>query len=169
MQPRLAYAATIEVPPSFCELVPSQDGGLAQMVSESDSNIDGNSAQNSAFASVLLKPTSISPIKRSYSTSNDVMVLSTRKSLTSDLIPVYPGNSKGLDLVTKHPDLIMMALAASSKTGERHGRNSPPSPPTVVNRVGTSVQPSGQNFITIDYNNVHRLPTNPDDSFLFSY
>ena len=177
LQPRLAYAATIEVPSSFCQSLASQDGGLAPTVSESDPNIDdvGNSA--STVPSVLLKPTSNFP-KPSYSTSNELMVSSTGKSSTSDLIPVYPGNPKGLvtqaetnressTSSTTRPDMIIMALADSSKTGARYGRNSPPSSPTVVNHdVGTS----GPNFFTIDYNNVHRLPTNnADDSFLLSW
>ena len=183
IQPRLAYAATIEVPPSLCELVASQDGVLAPTVPESDSNIDdvGNSesAQTLAIPSVLLKPTSNFP-KPSYSTSNELMVSSTKRSSTSDLIPVYPGDLKGLvtqaetnreGLIssTTHPDVIMMGLAESSKTGARHGRNSPPSPPTMVNHLDTSVQPSGPNLITIDYNNVHRLPINSDHSFLHTW
>ena len=181
MQPRLAYAATIEVPQSLCESLAYQDGGLAPMVSESEPNIDnaGNSAspQTSAIPSTLLKPTSIFP-KPLYSTADELMVsTSTKKSSTSDLIPVYPGNTQGLvsqekssrdglTSSTTGPDLIMVALAESSKTGERFGRNSPASPPTVVNLVAPSMKP---NFITIGYNDVHRLPTSSEDSFLDSW
>ena len=96
-------------------------------------------------------------------------------------MPVYPGNQEATNTkdltaqqfevsTTTHSDLmIMMALLESSKTGERHGRNSPPSPPTVVNPVVPSAQPLGPNFITIGYNDVHRLPTNSDESFLDSW
>ena len=180
MQPRLAYAATLEVPPSLCDSVAvSQDGGLAPAsVPESDQNIHdvGNSvpALTSATSSTLLKPSH----KPSYSTSHALMDAGTRNPSTADLIPVYPGNPKGLVTEaekneeglassTAQPDRIMMALAADPKTGQRHGRDSPPSPPTVLNHVAPSVQPLGPNLITIDYNNVHRLPTNFGGSFLY--
>ena len=169
MQPRLAYTAAVEVPPSLCQ-TSKGDGSAYIPISPASRN--------------LVEPSSTIP--KFLISANEVVASSTQKSSgqsSTDIIPVYPGDPKDLSTKetttkegltsqqleassTTHRDLIMMALPGNLETGGgRHGRNSPPSPtdPTLTNLVRSSAQPI---FITIGYNDVQRLPTNSSKSFL---
>ena len=81
-------------------------------------------------------------------------------------MPVYPGNQKDIatqgisddrtsqeesrtSSTTSVSDLIMLSELEDSKTGERHGRNSPPVNKTMESLSPSSPPSSGANFVTI--------------------
>ena len=119
MQPRLAYTAAVEVPPSLCQ-TSKGDGSAYIPISPASRN--------------LVEPSSTVPKSL---TANEVVASSTQKSSgqsSTDIIPVYPGDPKDLSTKetttkegltsqqleassTTHRDLIMMALPGNSETG----------------------------------------------------
>ena len=143
----------VEVPPSVCQFLPPSTGGLGELASESDQN----SASDGGLAPQ--KASLVSP--KSSSTLDETTTKSIGQS-TTDQMPVYPGNQKDIatqgisddrtsqdqsrtSSTTSVSDLIMLSELEDSKTGERHGRNSPP-----LNKTMESSSPSsGANFVTI--------------------
>ena len=148
----------VEVPPSVCQFLPPSTGGLGDFASESDQNSASDGGQ---FDQTLAHP-KVSLVSPKPSTTLDETTTKSTGQSTTDQMPVYPGNQKDIatqgisddrtfqeesrtSSTTSVSDLIMLSELEDSKTGERHGRNSPP-----LNKTMESSSPSsGANFVTI--------------------
>ena len=148
----------VEVPPSVCQFLPPSTGGLEDFALESDQN----SASDGGWHDQTLAPPKASLMSPKSSSTLDETTTKSIGQSTTDQMPVYPGNQKDIatqgisddrtfqeesrtSSTTSVSDLIMLSELEDSKTGERHGRNSPP-----LNKTMESSSPSsGANFVTI--------------------
>ena len=140
----------------MCQFLPPSTGGLGDFASESDQNSASDGGQHDQ----ILAPQKVSPVSPKPSSTLDETTTKSIGQSTTDQMPVYPGNQKDIatqgisddrtsqeesrtSSTTSVSDLIMLSELEDSKTGERHGRNSPP----VMNKTMESLSPSS--FVTI--------------------